>query len=103
MPAPAPPAEPRASTVENSALLARGDPLFGVGDVASARLFYARAADAGDSQAALRLGKTHDPFHRAGSLERVRGDLAVATRRYRRARDLGARKAEILLTRAENR
>jgi hypothetical protein len=62
MPAPAPPAEPRASTVENSALLAGGVSLFGVGDVASAGLFYARAADAGDSQAALRLGETYDPL-----------------------------------------
>jgi hypothetical protein len=95
MPAPVPPAEPRASTVENSVLLARGDSLFGVGDVASAQLFYARAADARDSQAALRLGKTHDPFFIVRArLNGVRGDFAVTTRRYRRARDLGARKAE---------
>jgi hypothetical protein len=37
----------------NSALLARGDALFVSGDFASARLFYERAANAGDGLAAL--------------------------------------------------
>jgi len=105
MPAPTgPPESLRASTAEISALLARGDSLFGVGDIASARLFYERATDAGDAQAALRLGETYDPFFLAlARLKVVRGDLAVATRWYRRARDLGASEAEILLKRIENR
>jgi hypothetical protein len=104
MPAPAkPPAKLRASTAESSALLARGDSLFGVGDVASARLFYERATDAGDAQAALRLGETFDPvFLARARLNGVRGDLAVATHWYRRARDLGASEAEILLKSIEN-
>ncbi len=94
----------RASTAEISALLARGDSLFGIGDVASARLFYERATDAGDAQAALRLGETYDPFFLMRvRLNGVRGDLAVATRWYRRARDLGASEAEILLKSVENR
>ncbi len=94
----------RASTAESSALRARGDSLFGVGDVASARLFYERAIDAGDAPAALRLGETYDPLFLAlARLNGVRGDLAVATRWYRRARDLGASEAEILLKSAENR
>ncbi len=105
IPAPAaPPEELRASTAEISALLARGDWLFGIGDVASARLFYERATDAGDAQAALRLGETYDPFFlMRARLNGVRGDLAVATRWYRRARDLGASEAEILLKSVENR
>ncbi len=105
IPAPAtPPEELRASTAEISALLARGDSLFGIGDVASARLFYERATDAGDAQAALRLGETYDPFFlMRARLNGVRGDLAVATRWYRRARDLGASEAEILLKSVENR
>jgi hypothetical protein len=37
-------------------LLERADRLFAARDIASARLFYERAAEAGDSQAALRLG-----------------------------------------------
>ena len=44
--------------------MARGDTLLRQGDVKSARLFYERAADAGDGQAALRLGATFDPAFR---------------------------------------
>ena len=100
----APPVEPSASTVEISALLARGDSLFGVGDVASARLFYERATNAGDAQAALKLGETYDPLFLARArLNGVRGDFAAATRWYRRARDLGSSEAEILLKSIENR
>jgi len=48
-PATAPPAaSPRLSTEEIAELLARGDALLRTGDVASARLFYERATDAGD-------------------------------------------------------
>jgi hypothetical protein len=35
---------------EVAALLARGDALFGNGDIASARLFYERATEGGDAQ-----------------------------------------------------
>ncbi len=102
--APAPLRELRASTAEISALLARGDSLFGVGDVASARLFYERATDAGDAQAALRLGETYDPFFLAlARFNGAHGDVVVATRWYRRARDLGASEAEILLKSTESR
>jgi hypothetical protein len=94
----APPEQLRPPTAPISALVARGDSLFGVGDVASARLFYRRASDAGDAQAALKLGETYDPsFLALARLNGVRGDLAVATQWYRRARDLGASEAEILL------
>ncbi len=91
------PSEPHASTAETAALLARGDSLFGVGDVASARLFYERAAYAGDGQAALRLGETYDPnFLERTRVRAVLGDLAAAVFWYRRARDLGVAEAEIL-------
>jgi hypothetical protein len=93
-----PPSEPRASTTETAALLARGDSLFGMGDVSSARLFYERAADAGDGQAALRLGETYDPtFLERAKLRAVQGDAAAAIFWYRRARELGVAEAEILL------
>jgi TPR repeat protein len=88
----------RSSAVGVSALLTRGDSLFGAGDVASARQFYERAANAGDAQAALKLGETYDPsFLALARLNGVRGDLAVATLWYRRARELGNPEAEILL------
>jgi hypothetical protein len=80
----------RPSTAEIAALVTRGDRFLRSGDIASARLFYELAADAGDGSAALRLGATFDP----GVLGRVnvRGtasDPAQALAWYRRARDLG--------------
>ncbi len=84
--------------------MARGDELFAVGDVASARLFYQRAGEAGNAKAALRLGETYDPFFLAQArLNGGLGDPALAIHWYRRARDLGASEAEILLKNAENR
>ena len=82
-------------------LLARGDSLLGVGDVASARLFYERAANGGDGQAALRLGETYDPAFLERARLRVQGDAARAVFWYGRARELGASEVEILLKGAQ--
>jgi hypothetical protein len=83
---------------EVAALLARGDALITKGDIASARLFYERAAEAADGQAALRLAEAYDPaFLARAHLGGVRGDPLVAARWYRRARELGVSEAEILL------
>jgi hypothetical protein len=92
-----PPAEPRLPAADITALLARGDSLFALGDVSSARLFYERAADAGDGRAALMLGKTFDPTFLYFAHLRVRGDSAAAASWYARARELGAAEAETLL------
>jgi TPR repeat protein len=71
--------------------IARGDALVGMADVNSARLFYERAAAAGDAQAAVRLGATYDPaFLRGAGLAGIRGDEALAAYWYGRAHDLGA-------------
>jgi len=81
-----------------SLLLARGDELVRRADVVSGRLFYERAADAADARAALRLGASYDPsFLAQAGIRGVRGDPALATHWYKRARDLGAGKAEALL------
>jgi TPR repeat protein len=101
-PAVAPPApkipsdQPRLTAAEVAGLLARGDSLLGVGDIASARLFYERASDAGNGRAALRLGATYDP----GFLDRVhlphlQSDAVQALSWYRRARDLGESEADL--------
>jgi peptidase C39-like protein len=91
-------AGPRLSAADLAALLARGDVLFSKGDLIAARLFYERAADAGEGQAALRLGETFDPdFLDQARLRGARGDLSTALSWYRRARDLGVAEAEILL------
>jgi Peptidase C39 family len=91
-------AGPRLSAADLAALLARGDLLFSKGDLIAARLFYERAADAGEGRAALRLGETFDPdFLDQARLRGARGDLSTALSWYRRARDLGVAEAEILL------
>jgi hypothetical protein len=101
-PAAAPPSatvgEIAAPALTNSSLVERGDALFGAGDIFSARLYYERAAEAGDAQAALRLGETHDPAF----LARIRfvgalGNGATAAFWYKRAQELGAPEAAILL------
>jgi hypothetical protein len=90
--------ETRLSDADAAALLARGDVLFSKGDIVAARLFYERAAYAGEGQAALKLGETFDPvFLDQARLRGARGDLSTALSWYRRARDLGVAEAEILL------
>jgi hypothetical protein len=44
-----------------TALLSRGDAVLALGDIASAKAFYERAAEAKNGEAALRLGETYDP------------------------------------------
>jgi hypothetical protein len=81
-----PPAGPRLSATEITALLARGDAFFGAGDITSARLFYERAADAGSGLAAFQLWTTFDPVFqgRAGIAEAIQ-----VWSWYRRASELG--------------
>jgi hypothetical protein len=93
-----PPTAVRPAAAELAALVARGDEFFVTGDVASARLFYERAADAGDAQAALRMGESFDPgFLDQARVRGAKGDPAKAISWYRRARELGSAEAEILL------
>jgi len=95
-PAPQPVAGgPPPSASEIAALMVRGDAFLAAGDIASAQLFFERAADSGDARAAMRMAVTYD----AGFLERaglrgLRGDPERATFWYRRARELGEGKAE---------
>ena len=102
-PAP-PPAAPKPVTPEEKErarrLMDKGDEQLASGDVASARLLYERAADAGHAPAAMALAATFD----AAELERlkVRGiaaDPKTARRWYERARELGAAGAEERLRR----
>src|SRR5271165_3491467 len=89
---------PRLSAAEIAALVARGDAFLGAGDIASARLFFERAADLGDGRAAMRMAVTYDAefLDRAG-LHGLRGDPEQAALWYRRARELGKGKAELPL------
>jgi len=80
-----------------AALVARGDELFALREIFSARLFYERAAAAGDGRGALHMGMTFDPafLGRAG-LQRTQTDPEQALSWYRRASALGSAEAEQL-------
>jgi hypothetical protein len=79
------------STEEIRLLIRRADALVATADLGSARLFYERAAAAGDAQAAIKLGATYDPlFLSQAGLRFVRADPKAAAHWYARARDLGA-------------
>jgi hypothetical protein len=88
--APAPETAPRLSAGQITELLDRGDSFLHAGDVASARLFYERAADAGDWQAAIRMGATFDPDFLGRAGVRTVGEPTKAQSWYRHALDLGA-------------
>ena len=93
-PAPAPETAPRLSARQITELLDRGDSFLHAGDVASARLFYERAADAGDWQAAIRMGATFDPAFLGRAGVRTVGEPTKAQSWYLHALDLGAPKTD---------
>lgn len=73
----------------------RGNEQLGQGNVAAARLFYQRAAEAGLAQGALALAATYDPAELARIGARfVQPDMQAARSWYERARELGATEAE---------
>ena len=93
-PAPAPERAPHLSAGQITELLDRGDSFLHAGDVASARLFYERAADAGDWQAAIRMGATFDPAFLGRAGVRTVGEPTKAQSWYLHALDLGAPKTD---------
>jgi hypothetical protein len=101
VPVTAPPIQNDANALSKEAvpeLLAQGDARFAAGDLASARLLYERAANAGDAQAALRLGQSYDPYFLAFThFTKVRGSPATAAQWYLQADKLGAAEAQGLL------
>jgi TPR repeat protein len=98
------PAAPPLPAEQITALLARGDAFVRTRDIASARLLYERAADAGNGRAALRMGKSFDPAFLDGiGISRMLGDRQLALSWYRRASDLGDAEAVQLLQKLEPR
>jgi hypothetical protein len=84
------PSGPSPSATEISELVEHGDAFFSAHDISSARLYYERAAEAGDAEAALRLGASFDRVMLDQTGARgVNGDPAQALLWYRRARELG--------------
>jgi len=74
------------------------------GNIAAARLFFQRAADAELAEGAFALAGTYDPAELAAmGVAGVQPDIALARRWYEKARDLGAREAEERLRRLSSR
>ncbi|TVR81284.1 MAG: sel1 repeat family protein [Rhodospirillales bacterium] len=91
--------EPAAGGLAVTALLDRGNAMLELGDVASARLFFRRAADAGSGQGALLMGVTYDPvtFSRLG-ITGTRPHPRDAVTWYRTAQSLGVTEADSRLS-----
>ena len=79
---------------EIAALYSRGEQLVTQGEIAAARLVFARAAEAGDARSALALGASYDPavLRKLGVLG-VMGDAALAREWYTKASGLGSSEA----------
>jgi hypothetical protein len=89
-------AEARLTSEQITALLNRGDGFLSMADIEAARLLYERAAVAGNSEAAIRLGATFDPeFLTRAGLRNTPSDVSAAQYWYRRARDLQANQLQL--------
>ncbi len=98
-PSPEPRTKPAAVTLK---LFERGKTLLGDGNIAGARLFLERAAEAGHADAALLLGDTFDPLWLASNgAHGTRPEPATARRWYATAQRLGSREAQARLARSE--
>lgn len=87
-----------------AAFIERGRSLAEAGNIAAARLFYRRAADASLAEGALALAATFDPAELARMrVAGVQPDLALAREWYEKARALGASEAEERLRRLGSR
>ena len=97
-PVPAPPGLPDAAQFDEELqriLIDKGRQVLAQGHVASARLLFRRAADAGSGEAALQLGDTFDPARlRSLGARGVTGDIAQSIRWYEKADELGAAAAK---------
>jgi TPR repeat protein len=87
-----------------SALVACGETFVQMRDLTSGRLYFERAAEAGDGRAALRMGETFDPAFLAGAgIRAMQGDRQQAFFWYRRASDLDDADAKDLLKKLDAR
>jgi TPR repeat protein len=81
--------ETKLSDADRALFAQRGSELLAAGDIASARLFFERAANAGDARSALGMAMTFDPVELAkAGVRGVKGDPAKADYWYQRARAL---------------
>jgi hypothetical protein len=90
------PVKPLLRQEDIAMMIERGRMLFEAGDVAAARLFFRRAANAGDAAAAIAMGATYDPEVLTQRFIRgIEADAQEAQRWYERARDIGGQRVEL--------
>lgn len=83
------------STVDAEQLLARGDRMLELGDLASARLFYNVVAERDNGRAAMLMGVTYDPvYFRQRGIKGIQPEPEKAMKWYRRAKTMGDQEAE---------
>jgi hypothetical protein len=83
------PAKPAMPPEEIAMMIERGRVLFEAGDVAAARLFFRRAANAGDPAAAIAMGATYDPEILAQRFIRgIEANADEAQKWYDKAREI---------------
>jgi curved DNA-binding protein CbpA len=75
-------------------LVDRGEELVSQGDILAARMLLQRAAEAGDARASFALGGTYDPIMLAILRANIDADVGLASKWYKKARDLGSREAQ---------
>jgi hypothetical protein len=84
------PAKPVLRQEEIAMMIERGRVLFEAGDVAAARLFFRRAANAGDAAAAIAMGATYDPeVLTQRFIHGIEADAQEAQKWYEKAREMG--------------
>jgi TPR repeat protein len=89
---------------EGERFVARGEDSLAAGNVAVAREFFLRAADAGVARGALMLASTYDPYELVGlHVVGVQPNTALAQRWYERAEALGEKLASERIARLERR
>lgn len=98
------PSRPLGPSAEERALaerlVAQGERYLTLGDIASARLLFRRAANWGSAPAALKLAATYDPAELLSlQVQGVISDREEARKWYERARELGAPEAQERLSR----
>jgi hypothetical protein len=91
--------EAAAAEIDSIFLARRGRELLAAGDIAAARRFFERAAEAGSALGATGAGRTYDPLYLRQAARGLRGDPVKAADWYRKAVTLGDGEAGVLLTR----
>lgn len=81
---------PLAGDAQSAALIVKGDSLLNSGDIVSARQFYLRASELGDSHGDYGVGRTYDPtIYAALNVQGLNPDPVKAASWYKRAKAAG--------------